>query len=555
MVGTANRIPCPKCRAEGRDSGGNHLRPFEDGRGGWCFHGHGTVFFDSDYDGGRINNKSNREVALSLSMVNTYPILGIPSRKISESTCKRYGVRSELSEVSREQEAVYYPYIDDDGVITGYKKRALPKDFSTVGKIKGLFGKHVCKKNAKFLIIVEGEQDVLAGWEILTQKGKDYNIVSIPNGASETGTLDKTTLSELEWIVAHEKVLLLLDNDPPGKATAQALAEALVSQCTVHIGHLPRKDTAKCWEDGEIKGWWDAVMNSQPYRPECIVEGKDVDLARLKQPKQPGFKLPWPKLQKMTWGIRKGEITTLTAASGIGKSTFAMEVIYEPVLEQIKGSSVAIIALETSLDDVARRIVAMDNQVPWSRLAFHPDSISDVAYESSYDKYFGENRVHLFKHWGSIDADTLRRKMLYFAKVLKVDFILLDHVSMVVAGSDTDERKDIDKLYEAMTQIVVETGVGIIPIIHLKRVQGKKFNKGDEVELTDLRGSAGAEQMSWNVWALERNQQADDGTKDLVRVRVLKNRTMGFTGLADTLRYDHQTGRLSLHTVEEFENE
>jgi len=29
---------------------------------------------------------------------------------------------------------------------------------------------------------------------------------------------------------------------------------------------------------------------------------------------------------------------------------------------------------------------------------------------------------------------------------------------------------------------------------------------------------------------------------------------MGFTGLADTLRYDHNTGRLCLHTIEEFDN-
>jgi len=157
------------------------------------------------------------------------------------------------------------------------------------------------------------------------------------------------------------------------------------------------------------------------------------------------------------------------------------------------------------------------------------------------------------RHWGSLQVDVLKQKMLYFAKALAVDFIILDHCSMVVAGSDVDERKDLDRLFESMTQIVVETNVGIIPIIHLRRVQGKRFNKGDEVELTDLRGSAGAEQMSFNVWALERNQQTEDGNKDLVKLRVLKNRAIGFTGLADVLRYDHQTGRLVLHTIEEFE--
>lgn len=528
---------------------------FEDGEGGWCYHGHGKVLFNTDNNQseGRVSNyaysNSNTRMSEDLSLIQALPIKAIPSRKISKEVCELLGIRTEVDETDGTQKSVYYPYYDSEGNITGYKKRRLPKDFSAIGKIAGLFGKQACKQNARFLIVVEGEGDVAAAREIMRARSKNWNVVSLPHGANKEGTVDRTTLNELEWIVAHEKVLILLDNDEPGKATARGLAEALVSQCEVAIGSLERKDTGEYWENDDVDGWFKAVYNAKTYRPEAIIEGRNVELSKLKEPKKPGFTLPWPRLQKMTWGIRKGEITTLTAASGIGKSTFSMEIIYEPVLEQIKNSSVAVIALETSMEDVARRLIAMDNQVPWSRLAFHPSCIAEENYDKSYAKFFEGNRVHLFKHWGSINADTLRQKMLYFAKVLNVDFIVLDHVSMVVAGADTDERKDIDKLYEAMTQICVETGVGIIPIIHLKRVQGKKFNKGDEVELTDLRGSAGAEQMSWNVWALERNQQADDGKKDLVRIRVLKNRTMGFTGLADTLRYDHETGRLVLHEV------
>jgi len=40
----------------------------------------------------------------------------------------------------------------------------------------------------------------------------------------------------------------------------------------------------------------------------------------------------------------------------------------------------------------------------------------------------------------------------------------------------------------------------------------------------------------------------------LVKIRVLKNRSIGFTGLADTLQYNHETGRLKLFGFEEFEH-
>lgn len=855
------RIACPKCKAEGRDSRDDHLRPWEDGRGGWCFHGHGVVKFD---EGDAPITTRTSEQPLDVAIIATYPIRAIESRGISKATCERYEVRTEVNPMDGTQESVLYPFYSADQVV-GYKRRRLPKSFSVIGKTKGLFGQKQCKQNARFLIVVEGEQDVLAGWEMLSQRGKDWNIVSLPNGANEEGTLDAATLREIEWIVKHDKVLLMLDNDEPGRRTAKTLAETLASQTTVGVATFPKtlKDTSDCWENDLVDDWFRTMNNAVIYRPEAIVEGKDIILEDLRQPKEPGIPLPYPKLQKQTWGVRKGEITLLTAGcvdadteflsqngwkriadysvgdevanylengrilfhepikyikdecqsltrfhtrygvdqalsdehtvvyqsggkkiinkisfsdlkkrhddsrdgwqgkfittfdydgvgidldegslrlqvavmadgriveggkdnytqmrfrkkrkydrlinlclqfglpfrdmtkeggdyevivwpttkekeyteryykcskeqiitildemkywdgdengnffsrskasidfiqfayasigvrstinidcrmgkytdgfsasvspcrnanvgitnrhakvkmepyetvdgykycftthsgmwvarrngkifitgnSGIGKTTFAREVGYH-LLD--KGFTVAFIALETQMEDVARSLIAMDNNVPAHQLIFNPNCIDDEAYESSYNKLIKSNKTHFFRHWGSLDCDTLKSKMMYFAKALKVDFIILDHVSMIIAGNDSsDERKDIDMLFETMTKIVVETGVGIIPIIHLKRVQGKRFNRGDEVELTDLRGSAGAEQMSFNVWALERDQQGDE--KDIVRLRNLKNRVLGFTGPADTLRYDHVTGRLQLFEIEEFQRE
>ena len=531
------------------DSTGNHLKLYENSEDkGWCFKCKETISV-APLSGDVKRNYSKRS-DVNLSVIQSYPSVGVPNRKISKETCERYEVKTEVSELDGSPSAVYYPYHDHDGTVIGYKKRTLPKEFSVVGKIKGLFGQKQCKNNARLLIIVEGEHDVLAGWELLRARKKDWNIVSIPNGANENGTLDAVVLKEIEWIAKHESVLLLLDMDEPGKKTAKALAEVLCSQVRVATASLPRKDTAKCWEDGLVDAWHDAFKGAVVYHPEEIIEGKDIDLKELKKPKKPGVVLPYPKLQKMTHGLRKGEITTITAASGIGKSTLVKEISYHLAKA---GHTVAQIALETQMEDVARSFVAMDNNVPAYRLIFSPDCITDEQYDASVQWMFKENKIHFFRHWGSINPDTLKTKMMYFAKALGVDFIVLDHVSMVIAGTETDnERKDIDKLYEAMTQICVETGVGIISIIHLKRVAGKKLNKGDEVELTDLRGSAGAEQMSFNVWALERNQQGEDGEKDLSRIRVLKNRSLGFTGLADTLKYNHQTGRLELFGIEEF---
>lgn len=548
MALSGKRVACPKCREEGKDSKGNHLNLFQDQTGGWCVQGgHGKVLFDeTDVPQRRQRMTYNKqENLLTLASIKELPIKAIPLRLISEETCERYGVRTECNEATGELETVYYPYHDNDGSVVGYKRRHIAsKEFKAVGKIKGLFGKKQCKPNAKFVAVVEGEHDVLAAWEILKASKKNWNVVSIPNGANEKGTLDDALLKELNWLAQHKTVCLMFDSDDAGQTMARSLAETLVSQTEVRIATLPRKDTAKCLEDGLLKEWIESINSSKLFQPEAIVEGRDLKAEDFRKSKNPGAMLKFPKLQEMTWGLRKGEITLVVAGPGLGKSSFVREICYDLSLQ---GYKIANIALETPMEDLVNYYVAMDNNIPGYKLVFNHKLLSDDEYQQSFDKLCSTNNMSFFKWWGNIDSDVLLKKLRYFVKAVKVDFIMIDHISIATAGEE-NERLEIDRLFEKLTQLVVETGVGILAVMHLRKVAGKNFNRGDEIDLEDIRGSAGAAQMSWNVWGVERNQQGDN--KNTCRLRVLKNRTIGFTGPADYLKYDHETGRMKTLDLE-----
>lgn len=85
----------------------------------------------------------------------------------------------------------------------------------------------------------------------------------------------------------------------------------------------------------------------------------------------------------------------------------------------------------------------------------------------------------------------------------------------------------------------------MILVSHLRRPEGNKgFEEGIATSLNALRGSASIAQLSDSVIGLERNQQSEDEANQ-VTVRVLKNRFSGETGIATTLYFDKQTGRLS----------
>ena len=101
------------------------------------------------------------------------------------------------------------------------------------------------------------------------------------------------------------------------------------------------------------------------------------------------------------------------------------------------------------------------------------------------------------------------------------------------------------------------TGAGLILVSHLRRVDGNKGHEnGVEVSLSHLRGSNSIGQLSDCVIALERNQQSDDELEArTTKLRVLKSRYTGDVGMASSLVYDKDTGRLSENDMSEFEVE
>ena len=124
------------------------------------------------------------------------------------------------------------------------------------------------------------------------------------------------------------------------------------------------------------------------------------------------------------------------------------------------------------------------------------------------------------------------------------EYIFLDHLSIVVSGLEGgDERRMIDNTMTKLRSLVAELKFALILVSHLKRPEGRAHEEGGNTSISQLRGSAGIAQLSDIVMGLERDQQ-DEDNGNTMRVRVLKNRWSGQTGVACELHYSHETGRL-----------
>ena len=290
----------------------------------------------------------------------------------------------------------------------------------------------------------------------------------------------------------------------------------------------------------------EALENAKKVTPENIINADTLLDDLLEEPEEvTGYSLPWAvKADKMIRGVRKGEITMLTAGTGIGKSTMIREIGYHLVMEH--GLKIGSMMLEENVLRTTKGYIGLYLNKP---VHLSRKGISNDQYTEAFNNTLGTGKFVMYNHFGSLDNSSILNAIRYMAVTEKCDFILIDHISIAVSGIESNnERKLIDILMTRLRQLCEELGVGLICICHLKRGDGKKSaEEGGSISLEDLRGSQAIAQLSDTIIALERNQQADsDVKKNLVQIRVLKCRQTGDTGIGGKLWFNKEKNRLEI---------
>ena len=455
----------------------------------------------------------------------------LPKRGLTEETCRKY--KYSLGEYNG-QPVQIATYCDIAGNPVAQKLRFKNKDFKFIGDTKaaGLYGQHLWKEGGKMLVITEGEIDCLS---ISQAQGNRFPCVSVATGAAGA---KKAVANNLEFVESFERVIIMFDNDQTGIDAAKDVA-SILSVGKAAICTLPLKDANEMLVSGKQAQLIDAMWQAKTYRPDGIIAGIDLWEVVSTDDNTETVLYPFHGLNQKTLGMRRGELVTITAGSGVGKTQICREIAYHLLREN---QTIGYIALEESTKRTALGLMGLDINVP---LHIDKEGIDENALKSAFTNTVGSGRVYLYDHFGSLATDNLLNKVRYLAKGCGVGFVILDHLSIVVSGvDDGDERKAIDVIMTKLRSLCEETGIGIILVSHLKKPSGDKgWEDGLQISLNSLRGSAGIAQLSDICIGVERNQQGDN--PDVSLIRVLKNRFSGDTGIATYVHYNKETGRMT----------
>ena len=478
---------------------------------------------------------------------DSFSALPMKDRNISMDTVKKYGV------IVREDGTSFkhsYPYYDSEGRYIAAKQRGFTKKFRWVGDTKAysesgaLFGQQLFEPgSSKSITITEGELDAMAAYQM---HGSRYPVVSV----TSAGSAPKDVIRNYKYLNSFETIVVCFDADEgrmnaagevryPGQEAALKVAQIFEPGKVRIVTLKEHKDASDYLVEGQakefIKEWWDGPR----YTPAGLVKAKDL-WDSIKDPKvNDSIDYPFKSWNEKTYGMRKSEMVTLTADTGVGKTTIFKEIEHHILRTTPDEVGIGLLHLEEPNEDTALGLLSITANKPL-HLPDVREKVSTEELKGYFDETLDNDRIVMWDHFGSNTIDEVIANVRFMA-AMGCEYIFLDHLSILVSDQSGDERKQLDEAATKLKTLCMEKNLGLFQVIHQNRAG-------------EIRGTAGVEQLSNIVIKVSRDKKAkDDFIRNVTTTSVEKNRFCGRTGPSGYLFYEANTGRLRELTRDEVE--
>ena len=246
-----------------------------------------------------------------------------------------------------------------------------------------------------------------------------------------------------------------------------------------------------------------------------------------------GFSTGWKCLDKYLQGFRKGEVTVVTADTGVGKTTFAIQLMINAAMQNIP---VWINSWEMRPEIIMRKIASIVLRRPMKVQNFTETD------NRLFDDFCAVFKVYVNPRTIGTDINTLGAQLRH-AKNHGVQFVLLDHLDYLVKSTKEHTHEAIEETVRRLHEMAFELGLHIILICHPRQ----SLNALDEVGIHMLKGSSSIKQYADNILILHRCARTDtQADPSKTKVRIAKNRMFGTEGLTYLFYQPEWDGYLEL---------
>ena len=485
-------IPCPVCTSS------DAYCTYDDGHG-YCF------------------SCTYRKPAKDLDLNDfTYQLINL--RGISKETFNFFGVKAKIGQDDRPI-SVGFRYPNGS-----YKIRSLSeKSFYWNGDTKpGLWGVDLFASGShKSVTITEGELDACSLYQVLRTP-----VVSVQGASSAV----RDCSADFSFLSGFERIYLAFDNDATGRAATASVAKLFEHGKVFHVRFTNRKDANEYLQLGEQGDLLNIWHNAKPYVPDNIVFSFSDFETALKAQHKEGVPWPFPTLNKMTYGLRTGEVVLLKAPEKVGKTSLMHEFLRN-ILRRTDDNVAAIFLEEPKhrlLQSLAGLEIGRPVHLPTSNCTEGEilDAVKQLVRK--------DERLHIYDNFGATDPDVFLDLVRFLVAGRLCKYVLFDHISIGCSVShQTDERRVIEYLANRLEMLVKELDFSLIMVSHVNDF-GQTRGSHYLTKVADI-----------TIDAARDTTTVDAEARRTIQLSVPFNRFCANTGPAGSIVFDPDTYRLT----------
>lgn len=453
----------------------------------------------------------------------------IEGRKISQHIVKELGWTEEGGKI-------VFNYFEGDTLINK-KYRTLDKKFSQTKDAKSIFYNINSIIGADEAVIVEGEFDVAAFYEVGVK-----NVISVPNGANDN---DNYWQNSERYLKDINSFIIAVDNDEKGILLRDKIAQRLGRYRCKYIEFVG-KDANDDLINGSLKESYNNSLRF-PVSGTFTVDDLRDRIMELYNNGRP--ETIYPKAKefgnlKNIFSVMRGQLTVITGIPSHGKSNFNDWYVLNLIKDyNMKASwfSPEHYPLEQFQTNLMSKIIGKDFYANYED--------AERITKSDAERYFkwANERIYLTDCEGGEEPtwDWLLNKFKEQMYSYGIDIFIIDAFNKVIL-SNGNNLSEINKVLARITSFARVNNVIVFLVAHPTKMRKKENGEYEMPSLYDVSGSADFRNQTHNGYTVYR--YFEDLLTGIEGETIFKNTKtkwfhQGIIGEEERFKYNKQNGR------------
>lgn len=241
------------------------------------------------------------------------------------------------------------------------------------------------------------------------------------------------------------------------------------------------------------------------------------------------LKIPYPNLAKIIPVLDNGDVLTIAARPGMGKSDLAICLVREfskqdSMVYPDKKNRGGLLSFEMKPKALAERALAQESDLSRTEFKLNTLAEKDRQLKNKTAKEMGDLNVAVFSAY---DSDIWNMIITIESEHKKepFDYLVIDYLQLIGDKGSNGDQERISNISRQVKLLALKLNIPLIQLSQLSRESAKTSGRDGKVRkpgLTDLRGSGSIEQDTDIAMFIHRPKYYDDETKnDLIQDAII----------------------------------